>query len=72
MTAAESIILPRGIADIVMLMASKNTKHPGLRGNALSLHPLGTDEAVKAILAIKQPDVKKIIAATPSNPKRKK
>jgi hypothetical protein len=49
------------------------TKKPrsGCRGDPVSLYPLPTDDAVRAILAIKPADVEKIIAATPATPKRK-
>jgi hypothetical protein len=54
-------------------MAKKrhNPNPAGSKGNPVSLYPLPTDAAVRAILSIKPSDAKKIIAATPSNPKRR-
>jgi hypothetical protein len=44
----------------------------GSKGRPVSLHPLSTNDAVRAIVAIKPDDVKRIISATPAKGKRKK
>jgi len=55
-------------------MATKphNPNPAGSKGRPVSLHPLSTDDAVRAILAIKPDDVKRIIAATSAKGKRKR
>jgi hypothetical protein len=52
-------------------MAKKpvNSKHAGRRGLSVSLYPLTADEALRAVLAIKPEDVKKIVGK-PKNRKR--
>lgn len=59
--------------DTITLMAFKATrpKHPGHRGDTVSLYPLRTDQAVDAIFAIKAADVRKIIAKRPGKGKGK-
>lgn len=44
----------------------------GRRGNNVSLAPLTTDEAVKAIFQISKEDAKRIIASKPTKKKPKK
>lgn len=46
-------------------------KHPGRRGDPVSLHPLTMDQAVDAIFAIKPDDVRKILAKRPGKGKKK-
>jgi hypothetical protein len=46
-------------------------KHPGRRGLAVSLYPLTPDDALRAVLAIKPADVKKILAKRPGKGKKK-
>ena len=48
-----------------------NTQHPGHHGLAVSLYPLSPDEALRAVLAIKPADVKRIIGKRPGKGKKK-
>ncbi|MCH8151469.1 MAG: hypothetical protein IH830_03735 [Planctomycetes bacterium] len=41
---------------------SVRSKHPGRRGLNVSLHPLTADQALRAMLSIKQEDAKRIIS----------
>jgi len=43
--------------------------HPGRRGDPVSLYPLSPDDALRAVLAIKPADVKRIIASKPGKKK---
>ena len=49
--------------------AQSKPKHPGRRGDPVSLAPLSMDEAVDAIFQIKPDDVKKVIASKPGKKK---
>jgi hypothetical protein len=42
-------------------MANKRAKSPGRKGLAVSLYPLSPDQAMRAVLAIKPADVKRIV-----------
>ena len=46
--------------------------HPGRRGDPISLYPISGDDALRAVLAIKPADVKRIIASKPGAKKTKK
>jgi hypothetical protein len=46
--------------------------HPGRRGDPVSLYPLKPDDALRAVLAIKPADVKRILASKPGKKRKKK
>lgn len=53
-------------ADATMAkMTTKPKKHPGRRGDPVSLAPLTMDKAVDAIFQISPKDVKRIVASRP-------
>lgn len=39
--------------------------HAGRRGDPVSLYPLSTDDAIRAVLQIKPEDVKRIVGSKP-------
>ncbi len=51
-------------------MPRKKKPHPGRRGDPVSLYPLTPDDALRAVLAIKPADVKRIIASKPGKKKK--
>ncbi|HEV2292409.1 MAG TPA: hypothetical protein VGR35_01050 [Tepidisphaeraceae bacterium] len=46
--------------------------HPGRRGDPVSLYPLEPDDALRAVLAIKPEDVKRIISSKPGKKRKEK
>jgi hypothetical protein len=46
-------------------------KHPGRRGDPVSLHPLSADQAISLMFQIKPDDVRKILAKRPGNGKKR-
>ena len=59
------------VARMQMMASKPRKKHPGRRGDPVSLHPLTMDQAVDAIFAIKPDDVRKILAKRPGKGKKK-
>lgn len=51
--------------------AKKKHSHPGRAGNRVSLYPINPDDALRAVLAIKSADVKKILASKPGKKGKK-
>jgi len=62
------------LVECVNVAERSASKHPGRRGNAVSLAPLTPEQAISAIFKIKTSDVKRITAKRPgkSRTKRKK
>jgi hypothetical protein len=53
-----------------MMPKKKPTKkHPGRRGDPVSLYPLSADKAVRLMFQIKPKDVKEILASKPGKKK---
>ena len=52
-------------------MPNPARKHPGRRGDPVSLHPLSADQAISLMFQIKPADVRKIPAKRPGKGKKK-